>query len=240
MYKRIDVHGHFLPRLDDGSRSVEESIDMARQMADAGYSHLCCTPHIWPEHQRSPQFILDRVADLQKVFVEQGVPITLVAGGELNLVDLDVLSMKDQDIVSYGMAGKYVLFDFWAGELPDDYFKRIERIQRMGAIPVQAHPERIACFQTQPAILDELAHRGVLLQCNLHCLCDLSGVRTRDCAERWLSEKRYFLLASDSHRIDTMNIRLRGLQIAIELLGQAEVDRLTRTNPATVIGIASN
>ncbi len=237
MSGRIDVHGHYLPKLDDGSRSMDESVALAQRMADAGYSHLTCSPHIWPEHVYSPAFILDRVAELQRELDTRSVPITLIAGGELNLTDLDLFSLKDEQIPSYNMAGKYVLFDFWAGELPDDYWERIDRIKKMGAIPIQAHPERIAAFQYHPLLLDQLAESGVLLQCNLQCLSDLAGVRTRDCAEKWLLDKRYFMLASDAHRIDTIDIRLRGLRTAIEILGDAEVDRLTRTNPAKVIGL---
>jgi protein-tyrosine phosphatase len=240
MSGRIDVHGHYLPKLDDGSRSIDESVAMARRMADAGYTHLTCSPHVWPEHKHTPRFILDRVDQLQRALDERGVPITLVAGGELNILDLDVFSMRDEDIISYGMAGKYVLFDFWAGELPDDYWERIARIKKTGAIPIQAHPERIAAFQYHPLLLDQLAEQGVLLQCNLQCLSDLAGVRTRDCAEKWLLDRRYFMLASDAHRIDTMDIRLRGLDTAIEILGEAEVDRLTKTNPAKVIGLTAD
>jgi protein-tyrosine phosphatase len=239
MHGRIDVHGHYLPQLDDGSRSIEESVEMARCMASAGYTHLTCSPHVWPEHKHTPRFIVDRVNDLQGALDERGVAIKLIPGGELNLVDLDVFSLPDDQIISYGMAGKYVLFDFWAGELPDDYWERIARIKKTGAIPVQAHPERIACFQYHPLLLDELAEHGVLLQCNLQCLSDLAGVRTRDCAEQWLSDRRYFMLASDAHRIDTMGVRLRGLQTAMEILGLDEVDRLTKTNPAKVIGLVA-
>lgn len=237
MSGRIDLHGHFLPELDDGSRSVDESVQMALAMVEAGYSNLTCSPHIWPEHAYSPTFIRDRVASLQSEFNARGVPITLHSGGEINLVDLDVFAMRDADIPTYDMQGKYVLFDFWAGELPDDYWRRVERFRELGAIPIQAHPERIAAFQYHPLLLDELADRGVLLQCNLQCLSDRAGVRTRDCAEQWLRDGRYFILASDAHRSDTMQIRLNGLKTAIEILGEVEVDRLTKFNPAKVLGI---
>lgn len=234
---RIDLHGHFLPELDDGSRSLDESVKLALRMAEAGYSHLTCSPHIWPQHLYSPRFINDRVAALQRELNAHGVPITLVSGGELNLIDLDLFALRDDEIPTYQMAGRYVLFDFWANEFPSDYWERIDRLRTLGAIPIQAHPERIGIFQQRPQLLDLLAERGVLLQCNLQCLNDLPGTRTRDCAERWLREGRYYVLSSDAHRIETIDIRLRGLQTAIEILGEAEVDRLTRTHPARVLGL---
>src|SRR4051794_27599924 len=125
---RIDVHGHLLPALDDGSRSVQESLEIARVMADAGYSHLTCSPHIWPGHAYKPAFIFQRVAALQSILDEHHVPVTLIAGGELNIVELDIYSMADHEIPTYAMAGRHVLFDFWAGELPDDYWERVDRL----------------------------------------------------------------------------------------------------------------
>ena len=237
MSGRIDVHGHFLPALDDGSRSIEESVELALRMAESGYSHLSCTPHIWPEHAYSPKFILGEVAKLQRALDSHGVPVTLVSGGELALTDLDLYSMNYTQMPTYNMNGKYVLFDFWADELPEDYWQRIDRLKTLGATPIQAHPERIAAFQDHPHLLDELAEQGVLLQCNLQCISDQAGARTRDCAERWLADKRYFLLASDAHRTDTLDYRLDGLKRAIERFGEAEIDRLTITNPAKVIAL---
>jgi protein-tyrosine phosphatase len=234
---RIDVHGHLLPGIDDGSTSVTESIDIARRMSQAGYSHLTCTPHIWPGKVFTPGFIVERVAQLQTKLDQAGAAIRLIAGGELNISDLDLFSMADQDIPTYGMARRHVLFDFWADELPDDYWERIDRLRAIGATPIQAHPERIGAFQYQPELLDELTERGVLLQGNLQCFGEKSGTRMRTLAEKWLLEGRYFTLGSDLHRLDTLKIRLDGLKRAIELVGDAEVDRLTITNAAIVTGV---
>lgn len=234
---RIDVHGHLLPTLDDGTRTLDEAVEIARRMARAGYSHLTCSPHIWPGHALRPAFILDRVARLQRELQFAQVPITLVAGGEINLTELDVFELAPDEIPTYGMAGRYVLFDFWDDELPYDYWDRVAHLTASGAIPIQAHPERIAAFQFHPELLDELAARGVLLQGNLQCLTETAGRVANERCRQWLAERRYSMLGSDLHRIETLDVRLRGLEIARELLGEEELDRLTVTNPAQVIGL---
>jgi protein-tyrosine phosphatase len=235
---RIDTHGHLLPNLDDGSRSLRESLAIAQRMYDAGYDVLTCSPHVWPNSQHTPAFIRDHVAALQMAVDEAGIPIRLVPGGELNITELDVFSIPDAEIVTYGLHGKYVLFDFWADELPGDFWERIARLQSAGLTCVQAHPERIAAFQDRPLVLDEMAERGVLLQCNLHCLTDLGGARAKRSCEQWLKDGRYFMFGSDLHRLDTIDVRLKGLARAIELLGEATVDRLTIENPAKALGLS--
>lgn len=234
---RIDTHGHLLPGLDDGSRSVDESLAIARRMVDAGYAVLACTPHVWPGYDHTPAFIRAKVASLQMHLDAASIPLRLVPGGELNLTDLDVFSLADDEIVTYGLRGKHVLFDFWANELPDDYWDRLRRLQDAGLTCIQAHPERIAAFQDRPLVLDELASRGVLLQCNLQCLHPLAGARAIRSCEQWLKDGRYFMFGSDLHRIDTLDVRLFGLKRAIELLGDDVVDRMTITNPAIALGI---
>lgn len=234
---RIDTHGHLLPNIDDGSRGYKESIAIARTMADAGYAVLACTPHIWPHQTHTPAFIRDRVQTLQGLIDGADIALKLVPGGELNLVDLDVFALEDDEIVTYGLLGKHVLFDFWDDEFPHDYWDRVKRLQDAGLTCIQAHPERIAAFQLKPALLDELAARGVLLQCNLQCLNPLAGsLANRRCVE-WLRAGRYFMFGSDLHRIDSMDVRLDGLKRAIDLLGDPVVDRMTITNPAVALGL---
>ena len=235
--RRIDTHGHLIPAIDDGSRSVQESLAIARRMSDAGYAVLSCTPHVWPHQPFGPAFIRAQVAMLQTHVDAAGIPVRLAPGGELNLVDLDVFALADDEIVTCGLHGTHVLFDFWDDELPADYWPRVERLQRAGLTCIQAHPERIVAFQYQPELLDDLATRGVLLQCNLQCLTPGGGTRANRCCERWLAERRYFMFGSDLHRVDTMDSRLDGLARAVELLGEDEVDRLTITNPAIALGL---
>src|SRR3954471_20893250 len=83
---RIDVHSHLLPQVDDGCRTLEESIAGGREMVAAGYTHSFCTPHVWPSlpHNNAAE-ITRRVGRLQQAFDDAGVGLKLIPGGELNL-----------------------------------------------------------------------------------------------------------------------------------------------------------
>ncbi|MFT3788023.1 MAG: hypothetical protein QM770_17940 [Tepidisphaeraceae bacterium] len=235
--ERIDVHAHLLPALDDGSTCVAESLAIARRYVAAGYTDFHCTPHLWPGYEAyTPTFITERVAHLQLQLDRAEIPLRLHPGAEINL-DMPLESMDPSDIPTYGMKRKFALFDFWSNTLPSEYEKRIELLQSMGIQPIRAHPERIGVFQRDPGLLDRLSERGVWFQGNLQCLADPPGRATRDLAERWLREKRYFMLGSDTHGLDSVNIRLQGLANAIEFVGAAEVDRLTKENPRVLLGL---
>src|SRR5687768_8566762 len=83
---RIDVHSHLLPGCDDGCRTLAESIDCAKVMVAAGYTHSFCTPHVWPNlPDNSVEKIPRQTAVLQSALDDAGVPLRLIPGGEINL-----------------------------------------------------------------------------------------------------------------------------------------------------------
>ena len=43
----IDIHSHILPGIDDGARTLEDSLEMAQIAADDGIEQMVCTPHMF-------------------------------------------------------------------------------------------------------------------------------------------------------------------------------------------------
>jgi protein-tyrosine phosphatase len=235
MIGRIDTHSHLLPGVDDGCEDVTESIACARRMVEAGYTHSFCTPHIWPNLDNSIQTIAPRVQRLQAALDQAGVPLLLMPGGEMNISGSFCETAVD-DLVSYNGYRKYALFDFWTDRLPPYFESCIKHIQDAGITPILAHPERIDAVQRDPDRVVEIAETGLLLQCNLECLGDPKRGRRTTLAEQWLTEGRYFMLGSDLHRLNSLDVRLVGLKRAIELVGEEKVWELTHTHPLRLMG----
>lgn len=230
-FGRIDVHSHLLPGIDDGCPNVEESIACARELVAAGYTHSFCTPHIWPNlPHNTVEGIKARTSELQEAFNDANVPLRLLPGGELNL-RADLICLSKEQIPTYGMAGRYCIFDIWADQLPPFFWKTIEWLQSMELKVILAHPERMRAVQDDRELGKEFIDRGLLLQGNLQCLGDPPHTHTRQVAEMFLAEGMYFMLGSDTHNVAGLPIRLKGLARAVEAVGEAEVWRLTRDNP---------
>jgi protein-tyrosine phosphatase len=235
----IDVHAHLVVGVDDGCQTIEDSVACAREFASAGYTHLCCTPHIWPQFPGNVRGeILRRTRELEGIYREAGLDLTLIAGGEINLESNwpAIREMKREEIVTYGMAGKYVLFDFWAEEFPDYLVPGIEYLQGLGFTLVMAHPERLKVFQRDVSLLERLEKMGVLLQCNSWCLVDKPGP-ILDLSKRLLRERRYFMMGTDTHNFKGLAQRLAGVERAREMVGEGYVRELTVVNPGKVIGV---
>jgi len=232
---RCDVHSHLLPGIDDGCATVEESIACARKLVEAGYTHSFCTPHIWPTFpDNTIGNIVPHVASLQQALDTAGVPLRLIPGGELSLRP-DFVKTAPEAVVTYAMARKHVLVDFWADRLPPFFEPSVRWLQSLGLTVVVAHPERVRAIQLHPELADLFAEMGLLLQGNLQCLGDPPRAATRELAEQYLLEDRYFMLGSDTHNIETLPVRLNGLSRAIELVGEQKVMELTRDHPLTLV-----
>jgi protein-tyrosine phosphatase len=232
---RIDVHSHLLPGIDDGCKTVEESITCARALVAAGYTHAFCTPHIWPTYKGISRVSVPRWCEaLAMELAKAEVPLKLLPGGEMNLY-LGVDKTPAEEVVPLGL-GRYMLVDMWAAEIPEFFESAVRWLQGMGLTVIMAHPERMRVVQDQPAeVIDYFQSLGLLLQGNLQCFSDKPEALTRRCAERFLEEDHYFLLGSDSHNPASMEPRVRGLERAIELAGATKIDELTKTNPRKLV-----
>ena len=174
---RIDVHSHLLPGIDDGCKSVEESIACAKVLVANGYTHAFCTPHIWPTYKGVSRVSVPRwCAALQKELDAAAVPLRLLPGGELNLY-LGVEKTPHEDLVPLAL-GKYMLVDMWVPEIPPFFEPAIRWLQSMGLTVILAHPERMRAVQDQPDVINYFDSLGVLLQGNLQCFGDAPLRRT--------------------------------------------------------------
>ena len=235
---RIDTHAHLLPGVDDGCRTLADSIAAARQMVAAGYTDAFCTPHVptelTPEH---PGRIRHWAEQLQAEYDAAGVGLTLHPGGELQLVDSwpRLGEVDPAAIVTANLAGRFALFDFWADSLPPQLEPAVRHLVSLGMQPILAHPERIGAFQRDPAAIDRVQEWGCLLQMNTWCLTGRPGSPLRTTCERLLTEDRYFMFGMDTHDAAGVAVRLQGLAAAADLVGWPTVDRLTRTHPAQLL-----
>lgn len=232
---RFDVHSHLLPDVDDGCETIEESLECARRMVAAGYTHSFCTPHIWPDlSHNSISMIPVMVRRLQAALDDAGVPLTLYPGGEINLRESTRRTVPE-DLVTYALARRFLLMDFWDDPIPSFFEPSVAFFQSLGVRVILAHPERMRPVQADPSLADRFADLGVLLQGNLQCFSDPPSAPTRRTAERYLAEGRYFLLGSDLHRLNSLQARLDGLGRAIELAGEERIRELTVVNPRQLL-----
>ncbi|MEI8196547.1 MAG: CpsB/CapC family capsule biosynthesis tyrosine phosphatase [Phycisphaerae bacterium] len=233
---RIDTHHHLIPSIDDGCRNLDDVVENLRLMALAGYTRVFCTPHcLHPEFPPLPNSkIVEEVNRLRRHLADLQIPTEIQAGGELRLDANLYEKLRATGIPTFGMAGTHVLVETWEQVWPEWVLAEIEWLQEQGLTVVLAHPERLPPIQNDPKLVDQLIRMGVLFQGTLGPIGGEEKQRSAELAAQFLKEGRYFMVASDGHRPETLGRRLAGLETIRELVGEAGLRELTVTNPGKI------
>lgn len=209
-----DFHSHILPGMDDGSRSVEESLGMLRMEARQGIQRIVATPHFYP-HQNSPAEFLERRAEsacvLQEALAQEPPLPQIFLGAEVYFFQgiSDCEQLRELTIEK----NSYILIEMPMPPWSDRMYRELQDIHyKQGLNPIVAHVDRyIRPFKTYD-IPSRLAELPVLVQANASFFRDRF---TRSMAMRMLRQGKIHLLGSDCHNLTT---RVPNLDQAVQLI----------------------
>ena len=221
-----DFHSHVLPGIDDGSKTVEESIAMLQAEAEQGITHVVATPHFYPRHDSPERFLKRRYEAEMRLREEMekhpGLP-KLTVGAEVYFFP----GISESDAVFQLTTGKKssilieMPMDFWT----DQMYRELEDLAlRRGLTPVVAHVDRyISPFHTR-RIPERLEALPVLVQANGEFFLDR---RTRNMALRMLKKGQIHVLGSDCHNLRSRSPNLGPTAALIEQkLGPEALERI--------------
>lgn len=233
----IDIHCHILPRIDDGSESLMESVRMANIAINSGVTQIVVTPHFLGAREEVPRLnrIFERYVKLEQTFEKLDISVKLHPGAEVLCTPETVELARDGLLPTLGHS-RYVLAEFDFGQ-PSEYMDELlSGIARHGYIPVVAHPERYDCVMEDPHCVSAWVDRGYGIQLNKGSVLGSFGDRVQQTA-RWILDMGLaHVIASDAHGEVH---RTPELSRAVWELGKRYsreyVDALTRGNPRRLL-----
>jgi protein-tyrosine phosphatase len=229
----IDLHSHVLPGLDDGAQSIDDSRELARRAAAEGITAIAATPHVRADYPTTVAEMEAGVASLRADFAEQGIPVEILHGGEIDFDAMATLSQEDLRRFTIAQTGRYLLVEFPYRGWPLGLEQRLFDLALAGITPILAHPERNAVVQGEPDRLATIVDRGGLVQITAASLDGRIGRSSRKAAEELIANGRAHLLASDAH---TPEVREVGLAGAVEALADEELaSYMTEVAPAAIV-----
>tara|TARA_Y100000748_G_scaffold303978_1_gene311117 strand:- start:657 stop:1442 length:786 start_codon:yes stop_codon:yes gene_type:complete len=196
----IDFHNHLIPNIDDGSKSIEMSIDMLKKAEKEGTTVVVNTVHF--QHPKmdylntAHTFILQETDKMRLEIKKHDLSIDLLSSAEIyyqeNLCDL-----INNPLTIIG--SKYMLIEFHPLIIPKSYEQVFYNLQIEGITPIIAHPERYVKVQKNIDIAKKWVDKGYILQINCGSLLGSFGIKIKKTAFDLFNNGLCHIVGSDAH-----------------------------------------
>ncbi len=198
---KVDMHSHLLPGIDDGVKSIEESIEIIRHFIGLGYKKIITTPHIMKgTYDNTSEIIKNKLQIVRQEVQSQNLDIEIEASAEYYLDTHFLDLLFNGDILSFGKEN-YVLVEFSYLQKQNDYQNIFMNISQTDYQPILAHPERYAYFYDKNlSQLKQIKEQGVLFQLNLFSILGVYGKGAKMVAEHLVKENMIDFVGTDIHK----------------------------------------
>ncbi|MCM1152326.1 MAG: capsular biosynthesis protein [Muribaculum sp.] len=194
-----DWHSHILPGVDDGIKTLEDSLDVLRYYERVGVKKLWLTPHIMEDYPNTPADLLRRYEALKLAY---DGPVEIKLASENMLDSLFEERLAENNFLPIGDQGGHLLIETSYFNPPMNMEELIEGVFKRGYFPVLAHPERYRYMEQRD--YERLKEMGVLFQVNFVSSVGGYGQSAMEKVEWFLRKDMVDLVGSDLHRLGTV------------------------------------
>ena len=234
-----DLHSHLVPGVDDGARTIEDTLEGIERMNEAGIRKIITTPHVDASLSRDPEAYIERMdqvdrawADAERTVAERFPKVDFRRGHEV-MLDIPDPDLEDERLRLGGSS--FALLEWPRLQLPPGTVEVLSRLRLAGIRPIVAHPERYVGFDRELELASEWKRVGAYLQVNYGSLVGRYGAEPRKLAFRLLRSGLVDYLSTDFHGRSHLKLLYReGVEALAELGGEEQISLLSITNPQRI------
>jgi protein-tyrosine phosphatase len=223
----IDLHSHLLPAVDDGSRSVEQSIKVLREMATLGVTDVCLTPHLQAgKAEAGPPAAHD--AAYQALMASAPSVPRLHRGAEVMLdrpITRPVALARNVTLART----RYILVEFPRLVAYETVTNALTQVVELGLVPILAHPERYSCCSVEAVRHWRTLGAKTQVDATTLLAAQARGQRARSLVSEGLAD----ILAGDNHG-DSRSVAT-GARFLEAQDGREQVELLAVKNPRAIL-----
>lgn len=232
----IDIHTHILPGVDDGARSMEETLWMLRQASEQGIETIIATPHYAVGAKNASVEHLKEIREQVQTEASKINPrLQIKLGNELYYSDSVLESLKAKEALTLADS-RYVLVEFSTGAAYNSMYQGLGSLIRSGYIPIVAHIERYHCLEKKEYRIADLIELGCYIQMNCNSLQGGFFDSEAKYNRKLVNQGMVHFLGSDCH--DSKN-RVPSMKSAIEILkkrcDEGLLNNICYKNPVSVL-----
>ena len=238
----IDFHSHILPNTDDGSTSIEETINIIKEAKQAGFTQIISTSHYiqgyyeYDENERMQ--LLEKIKKWGQTPADNTNELNgpeLYLGSEI-YITAEMPELLKEKKASTINNSKYVLFELPLNTESLIAKEVVYRLIENGYVPIIAHPERYSYVKESPEYVKELAEMGTLFQANYGSIIGMYGTKAQKTVKKLLKEDLIQFLGSDVHRTNQIYPKIpKAMKKLKKILSEEKLEELTTTNAQKVL-----
>lgn len=192
----VDIHSHIVYGVDDGAKTLEDSIAMVEMAAEAGTTDIVATPHSDLRFSYDPALIAERIAQIQ---ARVGDRIKIHRGCDFHLFFDNIENCK-ADRSRFTINGhRYLMVEFADSQIPKTIGNIFQEMLQNDITPVITHPERNALLMGRVADLVQWVRAGCLIQVTAQSFTGRFGKAAEEGARRLMRQNMVHFIASDAH-----------------------------------------
>ncbi|MDG4515452.1 capsular polysaccharide biosynthesis protein Cps4B [Streptococcus suis] len=237
----IDIHSHIIFGVDDGPKTIEESLSLIGEAYRQGVRYIVATSHRRKGMFETPEkVIMTNFLQLKEAVSEVYPEIRLCYGAEL-YYSKDILSKLEKKKVPTLNGSRYILLEFSMNTPWKEIQEAVNEVTLLGLTPVLAHIERYDALAFHAERVEELIDKGCMTQVNSsHVLKQgLIGDRTKEFKKRvqfFLEQDLVHCVASDMHNTTTRPPFMKeAYQLVKNEYGEDRAKALFKKNPLMIL-----
>lgn len=237
----IDIHSHIIFGVDDGPKTIEESLSLIGEAYRQGVRYIVATSHRRKGMFETPEkVIMTNFLQFKEAVAEVYPEIRLCYGAEL-YYSKDILSKLEKKKVPTLNGSRYILLEFSMNTPWKEIQEAVNEVTLLGLTPVLAHIERYDALAFHAERVEELIDKGCYTQVNSNHV--LKPALIGDRAKEFKKRTRYFLeqdlvhcVASDMHNLSSRPPFMReAYKLITEEFGKDKAKALLKKNPLMLL-----
>lgn len=232
----IDFHSHIVYDVDDGSDTIEDSIELLKEAKKAGFNSIVLTPHYMEDYYEYPADIIqNKIENLKERCMQEGIDINLYQANEIYITN-NMIDLLENETISSIYGSNYILMELPMNQEPPNLLEVLYSLLESGRIPIIAHPERYAYIQKNPNRLIELIEMGVLFQANYGSIVGQYGKEIEKTVKLLIENNFIHFLGSDVHRVNHIYTRIEEAKKQLsKMIPEYKIKDLTQKNAEKII-----
>ncbi|GAA6173651.1 tyrosine protein phosphatase [Colwellia sp. KU-HH00111] len=234
----IDLHCHVLPGIDDGAKTMDESLSLIQAAIDDGITRIICTPHIQPGiYDNTLASITDVFSQLKEQVTHHSLNIELAFAAEVRLCPEIMVLAKQNKLPFIGLwqEQQVLLLELPHSHVPAGTEQLINWLKKNGIIAMIAHPERNRDILADFSKFKQLARTGCLFQITAASVCGDFGEKIQQLSYKLLLDDLVSIIATDAHSIKRRPPKLSQAKAKVaELVGLEKAHQLVYEIPKLI------